>query len=82
MLAQELAPDARLLVRASGADPRAVLAAVKSRYMRASRASGSDRAKVELLIRRGWHPGLSYGEALARKGRKQRRYAGGGHYGQ
>lgn len=26
-------------------------------HLRFSKASGSDRAKVELLIRRGWQPG-------------------------
>jgi hypothetical protein len=35
-------------------------------HLRLSAASGSDRRKVELLIRRGWKPGRTFGECLAR----------------
>jgi hypothetical protein len=38
-------------------------------YLRASKASGTDRAKVELLIRRGWAPGRTFGEVLERRRR-------------
>jgi hypothetical protein len=52
-------------------------------YLRASKASGSDKQKADRLIRLGWQPGMAYGEVLARKGRKQRRHAlEGGHHDQ
>jgi hypothetical protein len=46
-------------------------------YLRESAASGTDRAKCERLIRRGWRPGLTYGEVLGRRP-KQRPYVKGG----
>ena len=37
---------------------------------RFSKASGTDRAKVEKLIRRGWEPGKAIGKVLSRSNRR------------
>ena len=50
---------------------------MKSR-IRGSAASGSDRRKIEKLLRRGWTPGRTYGEVLARKAKQQPRAGAGG----
>ena len=44
-------------------------------YLRKSAASGTERAKISKLIRRGWHPGLKIGDVLS-----SRRRAKGGAY--
>jgi hypothetical protein len=51
-------------------------------YLRGSKASGTDRAKVALLLRRGWEPGLAIGKALSRRKRRQAWVAqvGGQHH--
>jgi hypothetical protein len=39
-------------------------------FLRKSAASGTERAKIRKLIRRGWHPGLKIGDVLS--GRRKR----------
>lgn len=51
-------------------------------YLRASKASGSDRQKVSRLIRRGWQPGRSYGEVLAHRKPERAPLREGGHHDQ
>jgi hypothetical protein len=46
--------------------------------LRASKASGSDRAKLELLRRRGWHPSLGLPFNAVLRKRRTRRGAGEG----
>lgn len=36
-------------------------------FLRISKASGTDRSKVDKLIRRGWRPGIKIGDLLSRK---------------
>jgi hypothetical protein len=41
-------------------------------FLRKSAASGSDRAKIEKLVRRGWQPGIKIGDVLGNRRRKQK----------
>jgi hypothetical protein len=43
---------------------------VKS-FLRKSAASGTDRAKVEKLVRRGWMPGIKIGGVLSNRRKKK-----------
>jgi hypothetical protein len=44
---------------------------------------GSSSRKIERLLRRGWSPGRTFGEVLARKQKQQpQACAAGGHNGQ
>jgi hypothetical protein len=36
-------------------------------YLRRTRASGSDKIKIERAIRRGWQPGKRIGDVLGRR---------------
>ena len=36
-------------------------------FLRRSKASGTDRAKVERLLKRGWHPGKRIGNYLSNR---------------
>lgn len=45
-------------------------------YLRKSAASGTDQAKIEKLIARGWRPGLTIGEVLGRKPKRTFRRGG------
>jgi hypothetical protein len=45
--------------------------------LRGSRADGSTKAKVDLLIRRGWRPGLRISDVLQRRNDKRRQEGGG-----
>ena len=36
-------------------------------HLRFSKASGSERAKIQRLVRRGWRPGIRIGDFLSRK---------------
>lgn len=49
-------------------------------WIRASRASGSDKRKVEKLIRRGWQPGVAIGQILESPKRKGQVPVRGGQY--
>jgi len=40
-------------------------------FLRKSAASGTDRAKIEKLVRRGWQPGIKIGDVLSNRRRRK-----------
>jgi hypothetical protein len=47
------------------------MAPLMKSYLRKSSASGTDRAKIEKLVRRGWQPGLKIGDVLSNRKRRK-----------
>jgi hypothetical protein len=45
-------------------------------FLRKSAASGTERAKIEKLVRRGWQPGIKIGDLLAGSRRNRRKGVG------
>ena len=57
--------------RAIGVHPNERRGAIVKSFIRKSAASGTDRAKIEKLVRRGWQPGLKIGDVLSNRKRRK-----------